>query len=115
MINNKPKKLNASELNVLVKKLVMEAKSSSSDELEQLLPSTDKDLIDFASKVDDLLENFIKDAEKLREDGSNLVAEDILGSAKVGERNRFIMTRVGLIGKLKNLMIQGHEALKRES
>lgn len=111
------KKLNSEELRDLVKGIISEAKggSSSSDELKELLPGTDSDLVSFASKVDDLIEDFIKKAEELREEGSEIVAKDILGSAKIDERNRFVMARIGIVQKLKSLMIQAHETLKRES
>ena len=89
--------------------------SKSSDDLKDLLPSSDKDLISFAKKVDETIEDFIKKAEELRKEGSELVAKDVLESAKVGERNRFVMARVGLLSKLKNLAIQAAEVLKRET
>ncbi len=89
--------------------------SKSSDDLKELLPSDDKDLVEYAKKVDKFYEDFIKQAEDLRKEGSELVGKDILGSAKVGERNRFIMSRIGLTTKLKNLVIQAAEVLKRET
>jgi len=106
-------KLTKEEFNKLIKTVIAESKSS--DDLKELLPSSDKDLVDFATKVDEFLLSFIQEAEELRTEGAELVAKDILGSSKVGERNRFVFARVGLLQKIKNLLIQAHENLKRET
>ena len=89
MKSNK-KSLNAVEFKSFVRNIMMEGKNAA-EELKEILPSSDSELIDYASKVDDLIEDFIKKAEELREEGSELVSKDILGSAKVAERNRFVI------------------------
>jgi len=109
------RKLNAKDLHKLVKQIIKEEANSASSELRELLPASDEALYTYAKKVEDLITKFIKDSEDLRDEGSKIIAKDVLESAKVAERNRFILARIGMVGKLKNLMIQGLESLKRET
>ena len=108
------KKLTQTVLKELINTIISEG-SNASDELKELLPSSDKELVDFAKDVDKFLIKIIEDAEALRTEGAELMSKDILGSAKVGERNRFVLARVGLLQKLRSIVVQAHENLKRES
>lgn len=108
------KKLTAQELKQIVSSVIAEGKDAS-DEIKSLLPADDGELVKYAKKVDKLLGKLIEDAEALRVEGAELMAKDILGSAKVGERNRFILARVGLLQKLRSIVVQAHENLKRET
>jgi len=108
------RKLTAEDIRKLVKQVINEGKDAS-DELKELLPSDDGELVAYATKIDKFLTDIVEEAAALRNEGSELMAKDILGSAKVGERNRFILARVGLVKKLGDLVVQAHENLKRES
>lgn len=85
---------------------------------KDVLPGADGEFVKYAQKVDDLFEEFMDKAQKLKDEGAELMKADILGghdsSVKAAERNRYINARVGFLNKLKINLVQAFEALKRE-
>ena len=86
--------------------------------LTDVLPGADGGFVKYAQKVDDLIEDFIVKAEKLHEEGVEMMKVDILGgkdsSAKVGERNRYINARVSFLKRLRGNLVGSAEQLRRE-
>lgn len=106
-------KITKSELRQQIQKIVQEQLS-----YKDVLPGADGDFVKYAQKVDDLFEEFMDKAQKLHEEGTELMKADILGghdsSVKSAERNRYINARVGFLNKLKTSLSSAFEALRRE-
>jgi hypothetical protein len=81
---------------------------------KDIVPGADGGFVKYAQKVDDLLLKFMDDAEKLIQEGSDIMKADVLESAKVGERNRYILARVGVLRALKTSVSNAFERLKKE-
>lgn len=85
---------------------------------KDLVPGADGDFIKFADKVDKLITDLVKQTQDLHQEGEDMLAVDILGghdsSAKVGERNRYILARVGFLKSLVGMLTASYERLRRE-
>ncbi len=85
---------------------------------KDLIPGADGDFIKFADKVDKMIQDVIKEAQDLHQEGEDMLAVDILGgrdsSAKVGERNRYILARVGFLKSLIGMLGASYERMRRE-
>lgn len=109
------KKLNKEQLLTMVKETIKEQL-----ELRDLVPGgKGSELATYASKVDDFIKETVEKMEALHKEGTDIIQIDILGgrdsSAKVGERNRFILTRLGLLDKMKKNLVAAYEFLRKET
>ena len=106
-------KITKEQLKTQIRKLVKEQLA-----YKDIVPGADGEFVKYAQKVDDLFEEFMDKAQKLHEEGTELMRADILGghdsSVKAAERNRYINARVGFLNKLKVSLGQAFEALRRE-
>lgn len=106
-------KIKETELREMIRRVIKEQL-----DYDDLVPGADKQLVKFAQKVDEELESMIETLESLYEEGDELMKVDILGghdsSAKVGERNRFLVARVSAVKNLRSSIISLKERMRHE-
>lgn len=110
-------KISKSELKKMIQEaLVKEASSLQKD----VLPGSGE-LPKLAKEVDDLLLKFAEDARELMKKMEEEMKVDMLGgegkpgmAPRVGERNRMLQVRAGMLKKLSAAAISAFEALRRE-
>jgi hypothetical protein len=108
-------KINKEQLLSIVKNTIKEQL-----ELRDLLPGGDgKELEEYVSKVDNFIKETVEKMQELHDEGQDIIQTDILGgrdsSAKVGERNRLIMARVGILDKMKKQLVAAYEYLRNQT
>ena len=83
----------------------------------KLNESSDDSTVAYAKKVDAFIEETLKKAKDLAEEGNELVnpAEGRSFDKDQAERNRFNMTRVGFLKRLSSGLAASWEALKRDT
>lgn len=102
------------ELRKQIRQLVLEEQLAYKD----ILPGAEGEMIKFAEKVDTLLEEMVDKIDKLYQQGTELVKPDITGgtpqsSTVVGERNHYLLSRVGALKKIRNGLVATYEGLRR--
>jgi hypothetical protein len=110
-------KISKTQLRKMIKEaLVKEASSLQKD----ILPGSG-DLGKLTKKVDDLILKFAEEARELMTEIEEEIKLDMLGgegkpsmAPRVGERNRMLMVRVGILKKLSAAAVSAFEALRRE-
>ena len=112
-------KISKEQLKQLVTEAIKAELQEQAIEYKDVIPGADGEFYKYAQKVDKFLNDTIEEAAKLHEEGQELVQLDILGghdsSVKAAERNRYITERVGLMHKLKGILVGAYENLRREA
>lgn len=67
----------------------------------EILPGSDGDLGSFMKKIEDFIDETTEKAEELALEGEEMLKANLLKSGEVAERNRLILTSVGILRKLK--------------
>lgn len=82
--------------------------------LDEILPIDDKTILDFAEKYENLIFETLAKFNQLHEEGSNLVAKDLLKLTRVSERNRFVQARLHNLKRMSEMMIISYEQTRKE-
>lgn len=102
-----PKTISGSELKEMIKVYIKEALVEHQATLKEnlandVLPGANGELVAYTIKVEKFLDATIEEAEKLHEEGSELLAANVLRDPLVGERDRLILMIMGFLKKMKN-------------
>lgn len=76
-------------------------------------PGKDGELGKFAEKCDKFLDESIDEINDLVKEAEDMMKENLLNHPTVGERNRALMARVGILKNLKAKMLEMLEATHR--
>jgi len=76
---------------------VVRRKLAESFDYSDLMP---EGAVEYSNDVDKFMDETIKKAKKLIEEGESILSDDILDSAKVQGRNHFILERIGFLKQL---------------
>lgn len=90
-------KVKKDTLKEMVRKAISKRLDEKFDFTNDLVPD---DVADFSSKVDTFLKKTIEEAQKLRDEGEEMMRANILSSYEVQERNRFLLYHVGFLSNL---------------
>jgi len=105
-------KIKKAELQEMVKGLVQRKLTELAD--RDSVPGKDGDLGKFAEECDKFLSKSIDEINDLVEEAEKMMRENLLNHPTVGERNRALMARVGILKNLKAKMLEMLEATHRQ-
>jgi len=85
-----------------------------SDDL-RLVSANDKQVVEFAQKWENFVQETIKKANELHIEGSEIVAADALALSTARERNRFVLARLGSLKGIVKILNSVYEQARRET
>lgn len=109
--NKKIMKIKKTKLQEMVTGLVKKKLQELAD--HESIPGADGKLGKFAEKCDKFLNSGIDDINDLVKEAEDMMRENLLNHPTVGERNRALMARVGILKSLKAKMLEMLEATHR--
>jgi hypothetical protein len=74
----------------------------------------EEDWVEFGSKVDDFINETVKKAHDLHEEGEKLLFDEEVVTTNQGEKYRYISSRMGFLKNLRYKLAQKFEGLRRE-
>ncbi len=74
-----------------------------------------KKVVALLKKFDDLIEDTIKKARELADEGEDLIQTNLLSHPEVGTRNELLKNRVGMLRSMANNLATTFERVKRFS
>ena len=95
-------KVNISEVERLVRKMVRDKLVKEGVITDDLLPGGNGKLAAYLEKTEKFIDKTIEEASALADEGEELLRTDFTMNVSVGERNRIILTVVGFMRKLRN-------------
>lgn len=104
-------KVSKKKLTEMVRKAL---KEETSIKYSDLLPGVGGDLDKLVSEVDEFLKETAGKANELAEKADEMMKADVLASPKVGERNRALLGRAGVMRRLRQTVVAMLEHLVRE-
>lgn len=104
-------KIKKAELQEMVKGLVKKKLVELAD--RDSVPGKDGDLGKFAEECDKFLSKSIDEINDLVDEAEKMMRENLLNHPTIGERNRALMARVGILKNLKAKMLEMLEATHR--
>lgn len=105
-------KVSRKELAGMVKKALTEATGVN---YSDLLPGAGPELDKYADKVDKFLKETAAKANELAEEADEIMKADILSHPRVGERNRVLLVRAGVMRRLRQNLVNMLEHLHVEA
>lgn len=104
-------KVSKKKLTEMVRKAL---KEETNIKYSDLLPGVGGELDKLVSEVDDFLKETAAKANELAEKADEMMKADVLAAPKVGERNRVLLVRAGLMRRLRQTVVAMLEASVRE-
>jgi soluble cytochrome b562 len=104
-------KVKKTELREMVRAIVRKKLTEVAD--RDSVPGKDGELGKYAEKFDKFIEGTIDEIDDLIKSGEEMMRENLLNHPTVGERNRALMSRVGILKGLKAKLIETLEATHR--